>query len=375
MLQGIHLTLLIGPAVPVPAPQAVMDAITSVQVTSSKDTSGFQLVFAISKNSMVLTTLLPAGYFDPISTRVIVIVTVGGMPQVLMDGVVTRQELAPSSEPGQSTLTITGEDLSALMDLIDLTGVPFPAMTEVARVYLMLAKYAAFGIVPIAIPPIPPDVPIPTHEIPTQRGTDRSYIRTLAGQAGYVFYVEPGPLPGQSIAYFGPDIRIPVPQPALNINMDAETNVESLSFSLDGLQKKIVLYSIMDPVTGKVVIPIPVPNLSILRPPLGVKLPIPWRFEQQEGAAKNSPAKAAQEILGILFNAADAITASGSLDVLRYGRVLRSRMLVGARGAGIAYDGLYYVNSVTHNIKRGEYKQSFQLSRDGLISLTPKVPV
>ncbi|HEY2190116.1 MAG TPA: hypothetical protein VGH48_16290 [Caldimonas sp.] len=375
MLQGIHLTLLIGPAVPVPAPQAVMDAVTSVQVTSSKDTSGFQLVFAISKNSLLLTTLLPAGYFDPVSTRVVVIVTVGGMPQVLMDGVVTRQELAPSSEPGQSTLTITGEDLSALMDLIDLTGVPYPAMTEVARVYLMLAKYAAFGIVPAAIPPIPPDVPIPTDEIPTQRGTDRAYIRQLAGEAGYVFYVEPGPLPGQSIAYFGPDIRIPVPQPALNINMDAETNVDSLSFSLDGLQKKIVLYTIMDPVTHKIVIPIPVPNLSILRPPLGVKLPIPWRLEQQEGAAKNNPAKAAQEVLGILFNASDAISASGSLDVLRYGRVLRSRMLVGVRGAGSAYDGLYYVNSVTHNLKRGEYKQSFQLSRDGLISLTPKVPV
>ncbi|MDE2095143.1 MAG: hypothetical protein KGI87_14950, partial [Burkholderiales bacterium] len=151
-------------------------------------------------------------------------------------------------------------------------------------------------------------------------------------------------------------------------------NVESLSFSFDGLQKKIVLYSIMDPVTHKVVIPIPVPNLSVLRPPLGVKVPIPWRLEQQEGAAKNNPAKAAQEILGILFNASDAITASGSLDVLRYGRVLRSRMLVGVRGAGASYDGLYYVNSVTHNIKRGEYKQSFQLSRDGQISLTPKVP-
>ena len=375
MLQGIHLTLLIGPAVPVPAPQAVMDAVTSVQVTSSKDTSGFQLVFAISKNSLLLTTLLPAGYFDPITTRVIVIATVGGMPQVLMDGVVTRQELAPSSEPGQSTLTITGEDLSALMDLIDLTGVPYPAMPEVARVYLMLAKYAVFGIVPAAIPPIPSDVPIPTRDTPTQRGTDRAYIRELAGEAGYVFYVEPGPLPGQSIAYFGPDIRIPVPQPALNINMDAETNVESLSFSFDGLQKKIVLYTIMDPITGKIVIPIPVPNLSILRPPLGLKIPMPFRLEQQEGAAKNNPAKAAQEILGILFNASDAITASGSLDVLRYGRVLRSRMLVGVRGSGIAYDGLYYVNSVTHNIKRGEYKQSFQLSRDGLISLTPKVPV
>ncbi len=60
---------------------------------------------------------------------------------------------------------------------------------------------------------------------------------------------------------------------------------------------------------------------------------------------------------------------------MRYGGMLRNRMIVGVRGAGLAYDGLYYVNSVTHNIKRGEYKQSFQLSRDGLISITPKVAV
>jgi hypothetical protein len=40
----------------------------------------------------------------------------------------------------------------------------------------------------------------------------------------------------------------------------------------------------------------------------------------------------------------------------------------------MAFDGLYYVKSVTHNIKRGEYKQSFELGRNGLISTLPKVP-
>jgi hypothetical protein len=374
MIQGIHLSLLIGPAVPVPAPLAVMDALASVQVTSGRDSSGFQLQFAVSRRSTLLTQMLPAGYFDPISTRVIIVATVSGRPQVLMDGVVTRQELAPSAEPGQSMLTITGEDLSVLMDLIDLTGVPYPAMTEVARLYVILARYAAFGIVPVAVPPIPPDVPIPTREIPVQRGTDRAYLRSMAGQAGYVFYVEPGPLPGQNIAYFGPDIRIPLPQPALNADMDGQRNVETLSFAFDGLQKKTVLYTIMDPATGKVPIPIPVPNIAVLRPPLGAKLPIPWRFEQHEGGARSNPAKAAQEILGIVFNASDSISAQGTLDVLRYGRVLRSRQLVGVRGASVAYDGLYYVNSVTHTLKRGEFKQSFQLSRDGMVSLTPKVP-
>ena len=375
MLKGIHLTIMIGPAVPLPVPKSVMEALESVQVTSSNDRSGFQIVFAISKQSQLLTTMLPAGYFDPIITRVIIIATVNGFPNVLMDGMITRQELAPSNEPGQSKLTITGEDLSVLMDIVEMPFMRYPAMPEVARLYLILAKYLVFGIVPIVIPPIPPDIPIPTTEIPSQRGTDRAYIRELANDAGYVFYVEPGPLPGQSIAYFGPDVRIPVPQPALNINMDAHTNVESLSFSLDGLAKKIVVYTIMDPATHKIPIPIPVPNLSILRPPLGARLTPPSKVEFVDHGTARSPTKAVQEILGMMFKASDAITVSGSLDVLRYGHVLRSRLLVGVRGAGIAYDGLYYVNSVTHNIKRGEYKQSFQLSRDGLISLTPKVPV
>jgi hypothetical protein len=33
------------------------------------------------------------------------------------------------------------------------------------------------------------------------------------------------------------------------------------------------------------------------------------------------------------------------------------------------------VKSVTHDIKRGEYKQSFTLTRNGLVSITPRVPV
>lgn len=374
MLDGVHLTLLIGPAVPVPAPAAVLDALDSVQVNSGGDRSGFQLTFKIGKNSLLQTTLLPAGYFDPILTRVIVIATVRGIPNVLADGVVTRHELAPSNEPGKSTLTITGEDLSLYMDLVEMPFMRYPAMPVIARVYAILAKYAAFGIAPIAIPPIVPDIPNPVEEMPHQNGTDREYLKQLAGSCGYVFYVEPGPTPGANIAYFGPDIRIPAPQPALNVNMDAHTNVESLSFSLDGTAKKIVVMTVMDPVSRRVPISIPVPNISVLRPPMGERLTLPAKVEFPGYVAHLNPSDAANLALSIVLGAQDAISGSGSLDVLRYGHVLRSRMMVGVRGAGLTYDGLYYVNSVTHDIKRGQYKQSFNISRDGLISNTPVVP-
>ena len=127
MLKGIHLTLMIGPAVPVIAPKVVMDALNSIQVTNSKDRSGFQISFSVSNSSPLLTAMLPAGYFDPIVTRVIIIATLNGVPNVLMDGLVTNHELSPSSEPGKSTLTITGEDISLAMDLVQLI-IPFPAM-------------------------------------------------------------------------------------------------------------------------------------------------------------------------------------------------------------------------------------------------------
>lgn len=290
-----------------------------------------------------------------------------------MDGIVTRQEVQPSNEPSQSTLTITGEDLSVLMDLIEIKR-PFIAMNDTVQLYVVLAPYAAFGIVPVVLPSLFLDFLPPTEGWQSQTSTDLNLIKTLADANGYVFYLEPGPLPGQSIAYFGPNIRIPVPQPALNVNMDAETNIESLSFSLNGLAKEVMIVTILDPITHKIPIPVPIPNISIFQPPLGARPTLPAKIKFADDVANKSVAQVLKETVGSLMKgSANAITANGSLDVLRYGHVLRARMLVGVRGAGLAYDGVYYVDSVSHNIKRGEYKQNFTLSRDGLISNTPKV--
>jgi hypothetical protein len=303
-------------------------------------------------------------------------VTIGGVPEVLVDGIITRQEMAPSNAAGGSVLTITGEDLSVLMGVVELTGIPYPAMPVPAIVLTVLARYAAFGVIPIVIPPLFGDNPSPTEKIPTQNGTDLDYIKQLAARCGYAFYLEPGPAPGTSTAYFGPKINAknPIPQRALNVNMDHHTNVESLSFSLDGLAKKIVVVNILDPVTKKIVIPVPLPNIDILNPPLGARPTPPSKIEFSKEEAKETTVMALLKAMARSAGSGDAITGTGALNVLRYGRPLRARRTVGVRGAGVTYDGLYYVKSVTHNIKRGEYKQSFALSRDGLVSPTPVVP-
>ena len=371
----IHLTLMIGPAVPVPVTQEVLEALVSVQVTtSSSDASGFQLQFTINNRSPLQTLFLLTGGSPIPLMRVIIVVTINGAANVLMDGVMTNHELSPGADPGHSTLTVTGKDLTQMMDYIDFSGIPYPAMPNEARVLLILAKYAVLGIVPMVLPSVLVDIPIPTEQIPRHKGKDLAYIKLLADEVGYVFYLDPGPAPGMSIAYWGPEIKVGTPQPALNINMDAYTNVESLNFRFNSDSKSLPIVFIQNPET-KIPIPIPIPDITPLNPPLGLIPPLPKNIDPITDTAKYSPIRGAMIGMAKAARSADGVSGTGSLDVLRYGRALKARSLVGVRGAGAAFDGLYYVNSVTHNLKRGEYKQSFILGRNGLLSTIPTVPV
>ena len=229
-------------------------------------------------------------------------------------------------------------------------------------------------VLPLVIPVLFPDVPIPVDKIPAQQGTDLAYIKQLAEQVGYVFYIEPGPAPGTNIAYFGPEIKIGIPQPALNVDMDALTNVENLSFSFDPTKGVLPIVFIQSQMT-RVPIPIPIPNLNPLQPPLGVLSTPLSNITLLKDTARMNPMQAISRGLAEARKSQDSVTATGRLDVLRYGRPLRARGLVGVRGAGVAYDGLYYVSSVKSTLKRGEFKQNFDLTRNGLISITPRVPV
>ena len=373
MLKGVQLTLLIGPAVPVPVPQEVLDALTDVKVTTATGSaSGFELSFTLSTQSPLHTLFLFAGGGMPPIIRVIIVATVNGTPDVLMDGVMTNHQVTPGGPGGQSTLTVKGFDLTQVMNYFDFSGVPFPAMPPAVRVLSILAKYAALGVAPLVIPSVLLDVPNPLDRIPLQKGNDLEYIEGLAREVGYVFYIDPGPMPGMSIAYWGPEIKVGVPQPALNMNMDAHTNVEALNFTYDSECKRMPGVLVQNPWT-KAPIPIPIPDITPLNPPLGVVKPLPKKIDWIKGTAKLSTVQAAAIGLAKAAGSADSVSASGSLDVLRYGRVLKARKLVGVRGVGLAFDGLYYVESVTHNIKRGQYKQDFTLSRNALVSLTPRV--
>lgn len=388
------MTLLIGPVVPIPAPPALTEALVSIEVSQKEQgRSGFQLTFQAGRSGptdildhpLLLNPLLRT------FNRVILIVTFNATPQVLFDGFITRQQLQPSPEPGASTFTVSGEDVSVMMDLVE-KKLPHAAMDEQTIVLTTLLGYAQYFLMaPNLIPPAFIDFPPPTEKIPQQSSvTDLAYVNQLATRVGHVFYVTPGPLPGQNIPYWGPMRRLDLafPQPALSINVGPETNVDSVSFTYDALAPTIVADLVQ---TSELNIPLPViwplstrlPPLSAFPSPL-FNLPnvrVSTLVADPPPDSKEPAARGAMtytQALGMAMakvNAAsdNVVTVSGELDALRYGRVLEPRGIVGVRGAGFTYDGFYYVKDVTHSIKKGDYKQKFTLSREGVGALTPIV--
>jgi len=162
--------------------------------------------------------------------------------------------------------------------------------------------------------------------------------------------------------------------------MDAYTNVENLHFSFDQEKNRIPIVYIYNEQSG-VTFPIVVPPITPINPPLGAIPPLPTNLLPpdltpfRDDLAKLPIPQAIMVGLAAAAQNAEAVSCEGSLDVARYGGVLKARQLVGVRGAGPAFDGLYYVKSVTHKIKRGEYKQNFTLTRNGLVSTVQTVSV
>ncbi len=373
---GVRLTLLIGPTVAVPAPPPLTEALQTVEVTHDDEgRSGFQITFRAGRDGpfgAIDYPLLGNPLLRPFS-RVILIVTVNAIPRLLMDGIITHQQLDPGAEPGAASLTVTGEDVSVMMDLEEKSAA-HPAQTEAVIATKIIATYARYGMIPEVVPPLAADLPLPIERVPVQQGTDLAYLEEMAARYAYVFYVTPGPAPFTNTAYWGPPKRLGFPQRALSVNLGAQTNVDSIQFQHNALAPSLVTGEIQDRRTNQ---RLPVRTFAGSRVPLASQ---PTWLVQRANLRRIRFRGSGLSVTDAFARAqattdasGDTVTASGELDALRYGDLLRARGLVGLRGVGYSYDGAYYVKRVTHTIGRGSYKQRFTLTRDGLGALLPVV--
>lgn len=364
---GIRLILWMGQSVPLPAPREALEAVTNVQVTNdSQSGDGFQITFALSKSQPTDYNLLQSGALNP-STRVIIGVLLGASPEVLIDGIITHHQHAPSAEPGQSTLTVSGKDVSIMLDLEEKNE-KYENQPDFLIVTQLIASYAQYGLIPQVTPTT--DVPIIINRIPGQHETDLKFIQRMGERNGFVFYVEPLTF-GVNTAYWGPVNRLGLPQPRLTLGQGPSANLKSLHFTNDALAPVSTSGTFVEPIT-KTAIPIPpLPSLRI--PPLALSPTAALRKVLMRDTSNQNPAQAATSALATATNAPDSVSGEGEIDSLRYGSVLRARKLVNVRGAGLSYDGAYYVKRVSHTITRGDYKQSFSISREGTGALLPVV--
>jgi hypothetical protein len=186
-------------------------------------------------------------------------------------------------------------------------------------------------------------------------------------------------------AYWGPPLRINTPQKALTVNMGPNTNVNSISFNFDALAATGVFGMIQDPTTN---LDLPLLLQASTRLPFLASQPVlptqlPYVRQRLFTSALQS-GKGYQRAISFIDALSSAqnivdqstdkvVTVEGELDAIRYGDLLTAPGIVGLRGAGMSYDGNYYVKSVTHSISKEKYTQKFKLSREGLGSTVSEV--
>ena len=367
---GVRLILWMGKNVPVPASAGVLSAIEKVEVTNDAENGdGFQLTFLVEKGKSLDFDLLNDGSVDPFN-RVIIGVVLGVLPEVLIDGIITHQQLEPGTQEGTSRLVVTGKDVSIMLDMEEKNE-KYENQPDFLIVTRLIAGYMQYGLIPAISPTT--DIPIMLQRIPRQHETDLAFIKRLAKRNGYVFYIEPLTF-GVNTAYWGPETRIGIPQPALTANMGSWTNVKSLRTSQDPLSPVGAKGKFIETLTKTI---IPIPSLPSLRlPPLSSSPTQARRTILLRNSANQNPALAALNSVSTVTNAPESVNADGELETVRYGNVLRARKLVGVRGIGLSYDGNYYVRKVTHMIEMGKnaiYTQKFKISKEGTGSILPVV--
>src|SRR5216684_9135547 len=98
---------MIGPVIPLTVPRVVLDSLSEVEIkTEDVGQSGFKLTFLIDKQSPLQILFLLTGGMPLLFMRVVIAVVVNGSTSVLIDGVITENNIAPGDKGSNSTVTL-----------------------------------------------------------------------------------------------------------------------------------------------------------------------------------------------------------------------------------------------------------------------------
>jgi phage protein D len=283
--------------------------------------------------------------------------------EVVIDGYISNVTISTNPDAATATVDILGVDASAEMNLVDKRKVwKGKSYEDIARE--VIGQYGLTAKIAEAADSAA-SANVPPHPV-AQRSTDLAFLRELARRKGYEFFVQ------GANAYFRPPQLTGAPQKLIAVNFGEQTNCTRISIDADGTRPTEAEIAFIDPMTGET--PEPVVETESGLPALGARTLSKMRGAAGMPQARVVPrrlgcmtrAQAKDYATGVLRRNAWCVVATGHLDGLRYGRVLRTRKLVTVKGVGASRNGLYYVRKVRHQLTARTYDMDFELVRNAL---------
>lgn len=383
-VREIQLALRVGGLLPDLAPREIMAALRGVEVTQTDEApSGFQLTFHTEAlGSAAESFALVANELLRPFNRVVIRVAVDGVATTLIDGFITHHQYVPSNGPEDSQFVVTGEDVSVKLDMFDWSR-EFPAAPDVVTVLEILAPWTILGLIPEVLPT--PTSVVPLESVPQQAGSDRATLKQIAARNGNVFFVQPLPELFLNKAYWGPPPRWWPLRGVLDV-LGLSTVVTSLTGEYQALAPNTYFGFVMETEVDPY-LPVPILTLVGARlPPLAARPALTldslsllgtrrvlWRDQEID------PIRALLEAQEQTDASTDAVvTVNCEAPTVTIGAVLAAPGTVGVRGAGLDYDGVYYLKQATHKIQlfdgeRWDYTQALVLNREGVGTLTGRL--
>lgn len=319
--------------------------------------ASFRIKVAISRQDDGLWIFLEDERIKPWA-KVTISVNVSDEDQEILTGYITQLKPHIAPDENGSYLEIYGMDPSCLMSLEEKVKV-WPNMSDSDIAGQIFAEYNL-------IPEVDDTGVIHDEALATitQRDTDIQFLKRLARRNGFECFVS------AESGFFRKPVLEGEALPFLAAHFGCETNLIAFDAKLNTLRPTKVEMHQIDPVAKEVQDSVVEAGEQALlgrdraesvAAPNGI---VPRLFVRQ-AVSVNQPEM--DNFCRALFDEAEwLIEATGEVETVLYGAVLRAKSLVPIKGVGETFSGTYYITNVKHLFKVDKYTQQFRARRNAL---------
>lgn len=319
--------------------------------------ASFRIKVAISRQDDGLWIFLEDERIKPWA-KLTISVNVSDEEQEILSGYITQLKPHIAPDENGSYLEIYGMDPSCLMSLEEKVKV-WPNMSDSDIAGQIFAEYNL-------IPEVDDTGVIHDEALATitQRDTDIQFLKRLARRNGFECFVS-----GES-GFFRKPVLDGESLPFLAAHFGDETNLINFDAKLNTLRPTKVEMHQIDPVAKEVQDSVVETGeqtalgrdrAESVAAPNGI---VP-RLHVRQTVSVNQPAM--DNFCRALFDEAEwLIEATGEVETVLYGAVLRAKSLVPIKGVGEIFSGKYYITNVKHLFKADKYTQQFRARRNAL---------